>query len=37
MNPRVETSSSGSAVETRTIDMVPESERHGSPVNQLTL
>ena len=37
MNSRAETSSGGSAVETRTIDMVPESERHGSPSNQLTL
>ena len=37
MNSRVETSSGGSAVERRTIDMVPESERHGSPSNQLTL
>ena len=37
MNSRAETSPGGSAVETRTIDMVPESERHGSPSNQLTL
>ena len=37
MNSRAETSSGGTAVETRTIDMVPERERHGSASNQLTL
>src|SRR5689334_19512587 len=28
---------SSGAIETRTIDMVPESERHGSPSSQFTL
>ncbi|MBP6310202.1 MAG: cytosine permease [Arenimonas sp.] len=37
MNAPSEDVLQSSATETRTIDMVPEQERHGSPTNQLTL
>ena len=36
-NPAPTISGAGHGVEKRTIDMVPDSERHGTPKSQFTL